>query len=147
MERELPGTVFLRCDVTREEDVRVSVFSVSTTRHVQLVLSPHRPPPLAASKAFAQVFPLPFPVQLSISSRLSLTVLTRSCVSWEDLLLPPALSRLCHSCHGDWDKYIPHRGSHSCRILFSFLTFHSFRLVSISDICLQSRVSRVVTAV
>lgn len=30
LERELPGTVFLLCDVTQEEDVRVSVFSVPT---------------------------------------------------------------------------------------------------------------------
>lgn len=61
VERELPGTVFLLCDVTREEDVRVSVFSVSTTRHVQLVLSPHQPPPLAAPKAFAHAVPSAFP--------------------------------------------------------------------------------------
>ena len=61
MERELPGTVFLLCDVTREEDVRVSIFSVSTTRHVQLVLSPHAPTPLATPKAFAHAIPSAFP--------------------------------------------------------------------------------------
>ena len=57
MEQELPGTVFLLCDVTQEEDVRVSIFSVSTTRHVQLVLSPHAPSPLATPKAFAHAIP------------------------------------------------------------------------------------------
>ena len=70
MERELPGTVFLLCDVTREEDVRVSVFSVSTTRHVQLVLSPHDPPsPGRPESSCTCRFPLPFPVLLALLYR------------------------------------------------------------------------------
>lgn len=119
--------------------MRVSVASVSTTRHVQLVLSlPTDPLPLAASKAFAQVFPLPFPVQLSISSRLSLTVLTRSCVSWEDLLT----SRLQGSVTA-----VTGIGTNTFSqglILAGFFSLSSLSipsvLVSISDICLQSRV-------
>lgn len=62
--------------------MRVSVFSPLPTPCPVGSLSPPTSPCLLLHRCSL----LPFPVQLSISSRLSLTVLTRSCVSWEDLL-------------------------------------------------------------
>ena len=53
LERELPGTVFLPCDVTQEEDVRVSVFSVPTPGISNCFSTP--------PQAFAHAVPSAFP--------------------------------------------------------------------------------------